>query len=137
MYFQDKAKKEDLNEELKSEENLKSDAKEVEEPARSSKRATKRKMDEKENQSIVEEVQNINEGESATETKPKRPTRNKTETPKANMSRKSIASDNNIEDTEGMPKGWVRKVVFRKSGKTAGQFDVYIYRYEFFFIYII
>lgn len=32
------------------------------------------------------------------------------------------------EDNQNLPKGWVRQVVVRKSGKTAGQVDIYIYR---------
>lgn len=108
--------------------------KENEEPTRTTKRGKKRKVEEKENvidRSIVEEVQNINEGDSTSadakepdESPPKK--RNAARAKKQKSSPAAALEDE--EDNQNLPKGWVRKVVVRKSGKTAGQLDVYIYR---------
>lgn len=116
-------------------ENSKSEEKNtLEETAKSSKRTSrKRKVEEKENvidRSIVEEVQNINERDPVAEVNSESSVKSKdtTDKPKPKKPRKSTTSAEDRGDGENLPKGWVRKVVVRKSGKTAGQVDVYIYR---------
>lgn len=130
-----KAKKEVLIEDSNKSENSKSEEKNsIEETVKSSKRTSrKRKVEEKENvidRSIVEEVQNINERDPVAEVKSESPVKSKgtSDKPKLKKPRKSATSSEDKEDSENLPKGWVRKVVVRKSGKTAGQVDIYIYR---------
>lgn len=65
-----------------------------------------------------------------TETKPpakKQSTRAKRSTPKAAESPPKLDVAD-ITDNHNLPKGWMRKAVTRKSGKSAGMIDVYIYR---------
>lgn len=130
-----KAKKDVLTEDSnKTEDNSQIDkVTSVEESPRAPKRGRKRKVEEKENvidRSIMEEVQNINEGDSATDVKLESPVKKravpvkplKSKTPKKSKN-KSVVGEDNLNT----PKGWNRQEVIRKSGKSAGKIDVYYY----------
>ncbi|XP_035207676.1 methyl-CpG-binding protein 2-like, partial [Stegodyphus dumicola] len=111
-----------------------------EEQSKAKRKSRKRKFEEKENvldHSIVEEVENISEeainnnssDENATKKKNAADAEEATKAKKVAKAKKVLASDG-AEDQHNLPKGWVRKTVVRKSGKTAGQVDVYIYSPE-------
>ncbi|KFM63941.1 hypothetical protein X975_25495, partial [Stegodyphus mimosarum] len=111
-----------------------------EEQSKAKRKSRKRKFEEKENvvdRSIVEEVENISEEAMDNNSSDGNPSKKKNaadaeEAPKAKKvakAKKVLASDS-VEDQHNLPKGWVRKTVVRKSGKTAGQVDVYIYSPE-------
>ena len=44
--------------------------------------------------------------------------------------RKGEAKERYRTECEGLPHGWSREVVIRKSGSSAGRVDIYYYRYQ-------
>ena len=112
----------------------KSEEKITEKLPKSSKRICRKgKIQEKESvrhYSVIEEIQNIKGKEPFVDF-------NSENTPKSNENiiksksmkgKKSSSASGNKEETENLPERWIKKVVVRKSGKTAGHVDTYIYR---------
>ncbi|CAL1285278.1 unnamed protein product [Larinioides sclopetarius] len=97
-----------------------------EEQPKPAKRGRKRKTEEKENEPNQDsgeepapDTEEPPEKKSASSKKAK-------SVPEKAAKRKSQPTDG-IIDSHNLPKGWVRKTVVRKSGKSAGQIDIYIY----------
>ncbi|XP_054719968.1 methyl-CpG-binding protein 2-like [Uloborus diversus] len=108
---------------------------EVDDHPRSKRNTQKRKVEEKKSvldTSIVEDIENITEesqvnDENSGPAKKKKKTDSSIETEKGKRLKKDVSVVKDTEDTSNLPKGWVKKCVVRKSGKTMGQIDIYVY----------
>lgn len=93
----------------------------------------KKNVEERENDiehSIIEKTQNNNQREPVIDTHSENSVASidvtdNLETEKASKS-VSVAQC----DIENLPKGWDRRIIIRKTGKSAGQIDIYFYRYD-------
>ncbi|GBL83859.1 hypothetical protein AVEN_100776-1 [Araneus ventricosus] len=97
-----------------------------EEQPKPARRGRKRKTEEKENEPSQDSAE---EPAPNTEEPPEKKgasSRRAKSVPEKAAKRKSLPTDG-IVDSHNLPKGWVRKTVVRKSGKSAGQIDIYIY----------
>ncbi|GFS58402.1 MBD domain-containing protein [Nephila pilipes] len=100
---------------------------ETEVESKPAKRSRKRKIEEKEN--VLDQDSTEEPAANSTEPSQKKNVsatkQKKTKVVKATK-QKFVLNDDMI-DNHNLPKGWLRKTVVRKTGKSAGQIDVYIY----------
>ncbi|GFQ93623.1 uncharacterized protein TNCT_299171 [Trichonephila clavata] len=116
---------EDLMKEEKTDEKVvEAAATEVE--SKPSKRGRKRKIEEKEN--VLDQDSTKEPAANSAELSKKKNTSTTKQKKKAvkEPKQKKVPNDDMI-DNHNLPQGWLRKTVVRKSGKSAGQIDVYIY----------
>ncbi|KAF8770147.1 Methyl-CpG-binding domain protein 2 like protein [Argiope bruennichi] len=120
---------EDLHKETEEQNTVVEDSKEEaaeEEQPKPAKRGRKRKTEEKENEpsqdSADEPASNVEEPPEKKSTS----TKGSKSAPEKPIKPKPLPTDG-IIDNHNLPKGWMRKTVVRKTGKSAGQIDIYIY----------
>lgn len=91
----------------------------------------KKNVEERENDiehSVSEKTQNINQREPVIEIHSENTANSEdaSDEPETDNSSESVSVAG--YDIENLPKGWDRRIIIRKTGKTAGQLDIYFYR---------
>lgn len=91
----------------------------------------KKIVEERENDiehSVVKKTQNNNQREPVIDTHSENSVTSKVVTDNLETEKTSKSVSVARCDIENLPKGWDRKIIIRKTGKSAGQIDIYFYR---------
>lgn len=87
--------------------------------------------------SVVGKIQNINEREPVIKIHSENLAKSKDATDKTEIEKARNSVSVAGYGIENLPKGWDRKIIIRKTGKTAGQVDIYFFRQDKLFVKLI